>query len=38
MTIIQILQKLKSIFYTKTEIDSMNWGGGVIQLKMSYVV
>ena len=26
MTIIQILQKLKSIFYTKTEIDSM--GGG----------
>ena len=37
MTIIQILQKLKSIFYTKTEIDSMNWGG-VIQLKMSYVV
>ena len=37
MTIIQILQKLKSIFYTKTEIDSMI-GGGIIQLKMMYSI
>ena len=37
MKIIQILQKLKSIFYTKTEIDSMI-GGGSMQLKMMYSI
>ena len=38
MKIIQILQKLKSIFYTKTEIDSMIGGGGSMQLKMTYSI
>ena len=38
MKIIQILQKLKSIFYTRAEIDSMNWGGGSMQLKMMYSI